>query len=417
MAERRVSIIQTIWYVLRNGLGGGGGIAYKGALVGLALMAFYGLYLWAFIQQAPVLLGSSAGGMITTAMSDSVPWGLYISFFIFWVGIAAAGIVFGIAAYVFSHPGFERIAVLAEAQAIAALVIALLLVFVDVGRPLRTMILIPQLPNFPSSMLDWDFLVLTTYLVLNIIAYLYTVKRGLEGLKPSKTFERIFIVIAAPFAIGIHTVTAFISQALIARPYWNSPLLAPRYVATAFASGPALLLLLLLAAEHYLGFKVDEDVYRKTVYVIAGSLVVGLYFTLSEAQEILWYVTEPLKLQQASTIYYGYYTWWLGLMFWLWVILGSLAVLLTLSPRVRSTRIGLLAIALLTLVGVVCEKTLTIVVPAFTPNPLGQIVPYTPTPLEIMVTLGVHALGLIVYLALALPAIKLMEVNVHHESS
>jgi len=405
--ERKASIIDMIKYVVREGILGGGP-SYKCLLAALLLMTVYGFYMWIGVQHAPIFLHSNAGGMILTGMNDSVPWGLYIAFFIFWVGIAAAGVVFGLAGYAFHHEGFKKIAVLAEVQAIAALVIALVLIIVDVGRPIRAMILIPQLPNFPQSMLDWDFIVLTTYLILNIIAYVYVVKKQLSGEEPSLRFEHLFILVAAPVAIGIHTVTAFISQALTARPYWNSPLLAPRYVATAFASGPALLLLVLMMAEKRLGLKIDPDVYKKTVYVIAGSLVVGLYFSLSEAQEVFWYTTEPMKYAQASVLFFGKYIWWVGLLGWLWIILGSTAVILCIIPSVRSTRAGIAAISIITIIGVICEKTLTMIVPAFTPDPLGQVVGYTPTPVEYAITLGVHTLGFLVYAILALPALKLM---------
>jgi len=403
----RISLVDLIKYVIVEGVIRGGP-SYKSLLLGLALMGVYGLYLWVFVQHAPVFLGIDAGGMIVTGMSDSVPWGLYIAFFIFWVGVAAAGIVFGLAAYVFHHEGFRQVAVLAEVQAIAAILIALMLLFVDVGRPIRTLILMPQLPNFPQSILDWDFIVLLTYLALNLLAYVYALKKLLVGQKPSLKFEYTFIAIAAPFAIGIHTVTAFISQALTARPFWNSSLLAPRYIATAFASGPALLLLVLLIAESRMGLRIDFDVYRKTVYIIAGSLVVGLYFTLSEVQEIFWYTTEPSKLAQASIVFLGKYVWWIGFLGWLWVILGVATVLLSLIPSVRNTRRGVAVLSITTVIAVICEKTLAIVVPAFTPDSLGQIVGYVPTPIEIAITIGVHAIGFMAYAILARSVLRLM---------
>jgi len=403
----KVTLVDLIKYVIVEGIMRGGP-SYKCLLTGLALMAIHGLYLWIFVQHAPIFLGSDAGGMIVTGMNNSVPWGLYIAFFIFWVGVAAAGIMFGLAGYVFHHKGFKHIVVIAEVQAIAAILIAMMLLFVDVGRPIRTLILMPQLPNFPQSILDWDFIVLSTYLILNILAYIYVLRKMLAGQEPSIKFEHIFMVIAAPFAIGIHTVTAFISQALVARPYWHSPLLAPRYVATAFASGPALLLLVLLIAESRMGLKVDFDVYKKTVYVIIGSLVIGLYFTLSEAQEIFWYTTEPLKRAQASVLFFGKHIWWLGFLGWLWVILGVAAVLLSFIPSIRNTRKGIAILSTIVIVAVICEKTLTIVVPAFTPDSLGQVVGYVPTPIEVAITVGVHAIGFIVYAILARAALKLL---------
>ena len=399
------SFLDTIKYIIDEGLLKGSKAFYL-ALLGLLLIGAYGMYLWIFVQHAPIFLGSNYGGMITTDLTDSVTWGIYISFFVFWVGVAAAGIVFGIAAYAFGHKGFKKVAVLGEVQAVAALITVLLLIAVDVGRPLRAMILMPQLPNL-HSMLDWDFIVISGYLTLNLIGFLVTVHYYRRDLPLPAKFTVPFIIIAAPFAIGIHTVTAFLSQALTARPIWNSPLLAPRYVATAFASGPAILVLALVLAEKYIkGFRVDPDVYKKTMIVIAGALVVGLYFTLSEAHEIYWYTTEPWKKAQANEMIFGYHLPYLAVMYWLWVALGIAAVILTLIPRVRNSRTGMLFIAVLTIIAVVNEKTMSIVIPAYIPDPLGRYIPYYPTPLEYAITLGVHALGILVYLVLAKAAIS-----------
>ncbi len=402
--------IETIKFILREAFLGGGKRYYL-AVIGFTALAAYGLYLWIFVQHAPVFLHADYGGLILTGMNDSVPWGLYISFFIFWVGVAAAGIAFSIAAYVFNNKEFMKIAVLGEVQAIAALTIVLMLIVVDLGRPIRAMFLMPTLPNL-RSMLDWDFIVITGYLLLNIIAVLVTVHYYRQDKPLPRKFIVPFMVIASPFAIGIHTVTAFISQALTARPIWNSPLLAPRYVATAFASGPALLLIALYLAEKYIeGFKVSMEVYKKTLYLSVAATVVGLYFTLSEAHEIFWYTTEPLKWAQARELFYGMHLPYLAILMWLWIGLGSAAVILSLIPSTHNSKKAIVLISALIVIAVIGEKTVTILVPAFIPSTLGEIRPYYPTPIEYGITLGVHSLGMLVYLALALPAIKAVKLH------
>lgn len=396
--------VETIKYIVYWALRGSR--RYYLAAFGLLLLAVYGLYLWIFMQHAPIFLGSDEGGLILTAMSDSVPWGIYISFFVFWVGVAAAGIVFAIAAYVFNDKEFKKIAVLGEVQAIAALIIVLLLIVVDMGRPIRALFLMPRLPNL-RSMLDWDFVVISGYLLINIIGVLVTVHYYRKDKPLPARFIVPFMLIAAPFAIGIHTVTAFISQALTARPLWNSSLLAPRYVATAFASGPALLLMALYLAEKYIkGFRVSIDVYRKTLYVAAGATIVGLYFTLSEVQEIFWYTTEPAKLAQAKELFLGLHAPYLAVLVWLWMGLGSAAVIASLIPSTHNNKKAIVVISALIVVAVIAEKTFTIVIPAFIPSTLGEVRPYYPTPIEYGITLGVHALGLLIYLLLSKPAIK-----------
>ena len=405
MSSQGSSFVDTIKFVIREALLTGSARFYLAAL-GLLIIALYGMYLWIFVQHAPIFLGSEEGGLILTALSDSVPWGIYIAFFVFWVGVAAAGIVFGIAAYVFGDKEFKKVAVLGEVQAVAAIITVLLLITVDLGRPLRALVLMPQLPNL-RSMLDWDFIVLIGYLVLNLIGMLVTVHYYRQDKPIPKKFIVPFITIAAPFAIGIHTVTAFISQALTARPIWNSPLLAPRYVATAFASGPAILLLALYLAERYIkGFKIDFSVYKKTLYVIVGSLIVGLYFTLSEVHEIFWYTTEPAKKAQAQTLFLGYHLPYLAKLMWLWIGLGIAAVILGILPRIHNTKRGIIFVSILTIIAVVAEKTMTIIIPGFMPSALGEVKPYYPTAIEIGITIGVHAVGILLYLLLARPALK-----------
>jgi molybdopterin-containing oxidoreductase family membrane subunit len=253
---------------------------------------------------------------------------------------------------------------------------------------------------------------------------------------PPKNLMYAFMVIAGPLAIGIHTVTAFISQALTARPAWNSPLLAPRYVATALAAGPALLLLVLMIAEKfYKDFKVPKYVYEKTLIAATAALVVGLYFTLSEAQEVFWYTTEPAKRAQAIGIFlapfvcgimkpilkdYVYYfaghdicRWgypgveYLAILNWMWIILGSLSVLLVVFvPRLRKSYKGIALLSTLIILAVVAEKTFAVVEPAYIPDSIGVLHPYFPTPLEVALTVAAHAIGLLVYALLARPVIK-----------
>ena len=380
---------------------------YYIAMAGLTLLFLYGFYLWFFIQHAPVFLHTNYGGLALTGMNDSDPWGLYIAFFIYWVGVAAAGIAFGVAAYIFQDKELLKIAVLGEVQAVAALIIVLALVgFADLGRPIRAMFELPFLPNL-RSMLDWDFIVISTYLTINLVAVYVTIHYYRQDKPLPKKFIIPYIVLAAPFAIGIHTVTGFIFQALRARPIWNTSLLAPSFVATALAAGPAMVLLAVYLAERYIdGFSVSTEMYKKIIYIIAGGLIVGLYFTFSDAQEIFWYTTEPMKWAQARNLFYGLHLPYLAVLEWIWISFAVAAVLLSFIPSTHRSKGAMAFIAILTIIAVTSEKTLATLVPGFTPSTLGEIRPYHPTPIEYGIALGVHALGIMIYLWLARPAIK-----------
>jgi len=390
--------IETILYIVREGLRGSK--AYRLFLAGLAVMAAYGIYLWVFVQHAPIFLGSDKGGLVMTGVNEDVPWGLYISFFTFWVGVAASAVIFSFAAYVFNDPEFKRIVPFAEAQAVAALIITLWGIVANLGRPIRATFLMPTLSNL-RSMLDWDFIVIFTYLTLNAIAFIYTINALRTGKKITAKFIIPFMIISTPFAIGIHSVTAWIFHALTARPALNTALLAPRFIATAFASGPALLLLLLYLLEKTVpGFKVSDAVYKKTLNVIVIALATGLFFTLAELHEVYWYTTEPLKERQFTATWLGGPSTLLTTLTWMWVSFGVAAAILGMIPRVRATRKGIVYVAALTFIAVFSEKTLATILPGFIINPLGLPAHYKITPIEFFVSIGIHATVFIVFAVL-----------------
>ncbi|MCE4628578.1 MAG: polysulfide reductase NrfD [Desulfurococcales archaeon] len=391
--------VDTIIYIFAEGVRGGR--AYRLLLAGLTIMAVYGVYLWLFVQHAPIFLGLDKGGLIMTGVNENVPWGLYISFFTFWVGVAASGIIFSFAAYVFNDKEFKKVVPLAEAQAVIALIITVWGIVANLGRPIRATFEMPKFENL-RSMLDWDFTVIFTYMILNAIAFIYTVNQMRLGRPVSRKFIIPYMIISSPFAIGIHTVTAFIFHALTARPALNTALLAPRFIATAFASGPALLLVLIYIAEKTIPeFKVDFSVYKKTLNVILVSLTTGLFFTLAEVHEVFWYTTEPLKKAQLIATFYGGPIPMLTALTWTWIAFGVAAVLLGILPPMRRARESIVVIALITFIGVFAEKTLATILPGFVINPVGLPSHYKIAPIEYFVSIGIHSTVFILYAILA----------------
>ena len=400
MAERSgkgtlYEAVETFIYVFREGLKGSR--AYKMFLLGLGIMAAYGIYLWVFVQHAPIFLGSDKGGLYMTGVNEDVPWGLYISFFTLWVGIAASAVIFSFIGYVFGDKDFKKIIPFAEAQAVMALIITIWGIVANLGRPERALVRMPRFENI-RSMLDWDFFVIMTYMTMNALMYLYTVHRYRRGLGIPWNAIVVYMIASSPFAIGIHTVTAFIFHALTARPALNSALLAPRFIATAFASGPALLLLVLYILEKYTKeFTVPLRVYRITLNVIAVALTTGLFFTLAEAHEAFWYTTEPLKKHQLEATFYGGVINIVTFLMWLWIALGTAAVLLSMVPSMRKSKSSIAYIAALTFIAVFAEKTLATIIPGFIINPMNVPATYHITPIEVFVGIGIHATLLILY--------------------
>ncbi len=197
-----------------------------------------------------------ASGLITTGMSDEVSWGVYIANFTFLVGIAAAAVMMVIPVYIYDNEELHDLVIFGELLAVAAIIMCLLFVTVDLGRPDRFWHLIPGIGqfNFPASMLSWDVIVLNGYLVLNIHICGYLLYCRYQKKMPAKWFYVPFVFIAIVWAISIHTVTAFLYVGLGGRPFWNSAIVGPRFLASAFTAGPALIILAIQVVRRVTAF-------------------------------------------------------------------------------------------------------------------------------------------------------------------
>src|SRR5271157_4005456 len=221
-----------------------------------ARIAFVGdwrYYSWMGFLSVVCLLGLNAyarqfaQGLIVTGMSDEVSWGVYIANFTFLVGVAAAAVMMVIPVYVYKNEELHDLVIFGELLAVAAILMCLAFVTVDLGRPDRFWHLIPVIGvfHFPGSMLSWDVLVLNGYLLLNVYICGYLLYCRYQNRKPAKWFYIPFVFTAIFWAISIHTVTAFLYVGLGGRPFWNSSIVGPRFLASAFTAGPAFVILAL----------------------------------------------------------------------------------------------------------------------------------------------------------------------------
>ena len=228
-------------------------LRFLGRFARIAFVGDWRYYAWMGALTVLVLLGLNAyckqfvAGLVTTGMSDEVSWGVYIANFTFLVGVAAAAVMMVIPVYIYDNEELHDLVIFGELLAVAAIIMCLAFVTVDLGRPDRFWHLIPGLGkfNFPASMLSWDVIVLNGYLVLNVWICGYLLYSRYQGKKPSKWFYIPFVFIAIVWAVSIHTVTAFLYVGLGGRPFWNSAIVGPRFLASAFAAGPALIILAL----------------------------------------------------------------------------------------------------------------------------------------------------------------------------
>ena len=335
------------------------------------------------------------GGLATTGMTDQVSWGLYIANFTYLVGIAAAAVMLVIPAYIYRNKELHDIVIFGELLAVAVIVMCLLFVTVDLGRPDRVLHLFRRF-NFPISMLTWDVIVLNGYLLLNLHITGYLIYCHYRNREPKKAlFVVPFVFIAIVWAISIHTVTAFLYVGLGARPYWNSAIIAPRFLASAFSAGPAFIILTLQVIQRFAGYDVPRRALMTLRQIVLVALTINMFLLISEL--FTEFYAGTAHISSMRYLYFGL-EGYSALVPWIWtsIVLNGVALIILYLPAARSLRFLNVACVLL-IVGIWIEKGMGLIVPAFIPTPLGEMVEYLPTLNEILVCVGIWAFGLLLY--------------------
>jgi len=332
-------------------------------------------------------------GLGITGMSRNVSWGLYIANFTFFVGVAASAVMVVLPYYLHNYKKFGRITILGEFLAVAAVMIAGLSVIVDLGQPARlfNLLLYPS----PNSLLFWDIIVLSVYLLLNIVI-------GWTTLDSERKSEAVpgwvkpLILLSIPWAVSIHTVTAFIYSGLVAKPFWLTALLAPRFLASAFASGPALLIIICLIIRRFAKFDPGKEAVQKLAVIVTYAMIINVFFLVVEFFTV-FYSQIPEHLRHFHYLLFGLEGQSI-LVPWIWtsLILAAVALVLLIYPGTRR-RENILAIACVAVfVSIWIDKGLGLIVPGFIPSATGEVFEYWPTAPEALITLGVWALGFLV---------------------
>lgn len=387
----------------------------KGGVVFYAWVAFLlvliGLGLGSYIKQLDK-------GLIITAMRDNVSWGLYISNFTFLVGIAAAAVLLVIPAYLYSFKAIKKIVVFGELLAVSSIFTALLFIFVDFGSPERFWHAIPIIGtmNFPSSILAWDMLVLNGYLALNLFISLYIGYHTYFGKEPDRRLIISLILLSIPLAVGVHTVTAFVYSGLPSRPFWNAAILAPRFLASAFCSGPALMIVVFQIVRKMTDFKIENRAIFKLAEIIAYAMAINLFLMLAEIYAE--YYSDTIHLSSMKYLYQGLHGH-NSLVPWIWtaIIFNTIGLLLFLVPKTRNNLISLNIGCFLIFAGIWIEKGMGLIIPGFIPDTLGEIYEYTPSLYEIFITIGIWASGAMAYTLLMRAAIAIDTGKLRHPSA
>ncbi len=345
-------------------------------------------------------------GLGITGMSRNVTWALYIAQLTFLVGVAASAVMVVLPYYLHNYRGFGRITILGEFLAVSAVLMCLIFIIVDLGQPARAfnVLLYPT----PSSILFWDMIVLNGYLLLNILIG-WTVLSSERKSVPPPVWVKPLIYISIPWAISIHTVTAFIYAGLPGRSFWLTALMAPRFLASAFASGPALLILLCFILRKFTRFDAGRESVQMLAKIVTYALVISIFFVLMEIFTV-FYSQIPEHMQPFKYLFVGLEGHY-ALVPWMWsaMVLAGLGLILLINPRTRQNE---------TLLGIACaavfvslwiEKGLGLVVTGFIPSPLEKITDYSPTGPEILITLGVWAMGSFILTILYKVAVSIKE--------
>jgi len=329
-------------------------------------------------------------GLGVTGMSRNVSWGLYIGQFTFMVGVAASAVMVVLPYYLHNHKEFGRMTILGEFLAIAAVAMCMLFIFVDMGQPMRVLNVL--LNPHPSSLMFWDMVSLSGYLALNVTITLVTLHAEQQGVLPPRWVKSV-ILVSIPWAISIHTVTAFLYSGLPGRFSWRTAIMAPRFLASAFAAGPALLILLCLLLRELTGFDVGKKAISGVAVIVTYAMLINVFFILMELFTAA-YSHVPELAEDFQNLYLGTSSH-TSLLPWgrASLVLMAAAVFLLLSPASRRSERLLTAACALTFVSLWADKGLCLVVSGFMPSPLGAVTRYVPTLAEIMISLAVWGVG------------------------
>ena len=353
---------------------------------------------WGWIIALLILMGVGFGcylyqwfeGLRITGMGRDVSWGFYIGQLTYFVGVAASGVMVVLPYYIHDYKAFGRITILGEFLAVASIVMCGLFVMVDLGNLPRMANIIIH-PN-PTSILFWDMIVLNTYLLLNIIIGWNVLSAERKGV-PYQKWIKVLIYISIPWAFSIHTVTAFLYAGLPGRHYWLSAIIAARFLSSAFASGPALLIIICLIVRKVSSFDPGKEQIRTLGGIVAYAMLINVFFFLLELFTA-FYSQIPGHMHTFQYLFTGL-EGHSKLVPWMWTaaVFAVIAIILLVVPTARRKE-GILAVACgSVIIATWIDKGFGLVIGGFVPNPFERVVEYWPTTPEIFISVGIWATG------------------------
>ena len=304
---------------------------------------------------------------------------------------AAGAVMLVLPAYFHHYEKFKRIIIFGEFMAVGAVIMCMLFIVVDLGQPQRALNVL--LHPTPNSVMFWDMTVLFGYLLLNIIIGWVTLEAARNDVKPPK-WIKVLIYISIIWAFSIHTVTGFLYAGIPGRHYWLTAIMAARFLASAFCSGPAILLLLLMAVRRVTGFEPGREAMKTLSTIITYAMCVNVFFYLLEIFTA-FYSGIPGHQHSILYLFTGHdgHMAWINSWMWTAVVFAVLSLLMLIPPALRyNDKILPWALILLVIASWI-DKSLGLLIGGFVPNMFETVTEYTPTIPEILVALGVYGLG------------------------
>jgi Ni/Fe-hydrogenase subunit HybB-like protein len=345
-------------------------------------------------------------GLGITGMGRDVSWGFYIAQFTYLVGVAASAVMVVLPYYLHNYKAFGRVTILGEFLAVAAVTMCVTFVLVDMGRPDRVFNVF-KYPT-PNSVMFWDIIVLNGYLLLNILIGWNVLEAERHSVPPPKWLKP-FIYLSIPWAVSIHTVTAFLYAGLPGRGYWLTAIMAPRFLSSAFAAGPALLTLLCLVVRKYTKFDPGKEQIQTLGKIVTYATLINVFFFFCEVFTV-FYSQIPDHMLHFQYLFAGL-DGKARLVPFMWFSIGGMviAALLLVNPAFRKNETTLAALCGLVIITTWIDKGLGLMTGGFVPNPLEKVTEYWPTVPEALITLGVWALGFLVLTLLYKVAVSIKE--------
>ena len=353
-----------------------------------------------------VYLRQLSFGLGITGMGRDVSWGFYIAQFTYLVGVAASAVMVVLPYYLHDYKAFGRVTVLGEFLAVAAVTMCILFIVMDLGRPDRILNVL-KYPT-PNSVLFWDMLVLNGYLFLNIIIG-WNVLEAERHQAPPPSWLKPLIYLSIPWAPSIHTVTAFLYAGLPGRGYWLTAIMAPRFLSSAFAAGPSLLVLLCLLVRKYTKFDPGKEQIQSLAKIVSYAILINVFFFFCELFTV-FYSQIPEHMLHFQYLFYGL-DGKARLVPWMWfAITGmSVAAILMVFPKIRHNEKTLAMTCGLIIITTYIDKGPGLMTGGFVPSPLEKVTEYWPTLPEALITLGVWALGFLILTVLYKVAVSVKE--------